>query len=85
MEKSRLPHLIIHLNHSSDPLPKAVLVAYRARRNLLSNTHGSTHCIRQCDRAGRLLRESLKLSYAKQNEEIVQVGLYTHSKGIYFL
>lgn len=61
------------LQQSDDPLPKAVLVAYRARRNLLSNTHGSTHCIRQCDRAGRLLRESLKLSYAKQNEQIVQL------------
>lgn len=39
----------------------------------MNNTHGSPHCIRQCDRAGRLLRESLKLSYAKQNEQIVQV------------
>lgn len=61
------------LQQSDDPLPKAILVAYRARRNLMSNTHGSTHCIRQCDRAGRLLRESLKLSYAKQNEQIVQL------------
>lgn len=51
----------------------------------MSNTHGSTHCIRQCDRAGRLLRESLKLSYAKQNEQIVQVGLYTHNEWICFL
>ena len=65
---------IMYHYFSSDPLPKAVLVAYRARRNLMSNTHGSSHCIRQCDRAGRLLRESLKLSYAKQNEQIVQVS-----------
>ncbi|XP_062603205.1 sterol regulatory element-binding protein 1-like [Saccostrea cucullata] len=60
------------LQQSDDPLPKAVLVAYRARRNMMTNTHGYSHCIRQCDRAGRLLRESLKLSYSKQNEQIVQ-------------
>ena len=60
----------------SDPLPKTVLLAFRARRNLQSNTQSSGvySVIRQADRAGRLLRESLKLSYNKENTEIVQVG-----------
>ena len=59
----------------SDPLPRTVLLAFRARRNLVCNTQNSGvySVIRQADRAGRLLRESLKLSYNKENTEIVQV------------
>lgn len=60
----------------SDPLPKSVLVAFRARRNLMSSTHGTNlfSVVRQCDRAGRLLRESLKLNYSKDNTHIAQVS-----------
>lgn len=57
----------------SDPLPKAVLVAFRSKRNIIKGCHNSTHCIRQCDRAGRLLRESLKLVYTQENKDIVKV------------
>nr|AHB60716.1 sterol regulatory element-binding protein [Mimachlamys nobilis] len=59
------------LQQSDDPLPKAVLVAFRARRNLQTNIHGANHCVRQCDRAGRLLRDSLKFTYMTENEKIV--------------
>ncbi|OWF55632.1 sterol regulatory element-binding protein 1-like [Mizuhopecten yessoensis] len=59
------------LQQSDDPLPKAVLVAFRARRNLQSNVHGANHCVRQCDRAGRLLRDSLKFTYMTENDKIV--------------
>ncbi|KAK3100385.1 hypothetical protein FSP39_019112 [Pinctada imbricata] len=61
------------LQKSDDPLPKAVLVAFRARRNLITNSHNASHCIRQCDRAGRMLRESLKLSYSQENEQIAKL------------
>ncbi|XP_033742232.1 sterol regulatory element-binding protein 1-like [Pecten maximus] len=59
------------LQQSDDPLPKAVLVAFRARRNLQMNVHGANHCVRQCDRAGRLLRDSLKFTYMTENDKIV--------------
>ncbi|XP_052078651.1 sterol regulatory element-binding protein 1-like isoform X2 [Mytilus californianus] len=61
------------LQQSDDPLPKALLVAFRAKRNVLRDSHSSSHYIRQCDRAGRLLRESLKLLYTKENKEIVKL------------
>ncbi|XP_063415532.1 sterol regulatory element-binding protein 1-like [Mytilus trossulus] len=61
------------LQQSDDPLPKALLVAFRAKRNVLIDSHSSSHYIRQCDRAGRLLRESLKLLYTKENKDIVKL------------
>ncbi|XP_052279884.1 sterol regulatory element-binding protein 1-like isoform X2 [Dreissena polymorpha] len=62
------------LYHSEDPLPRCVLVCYRARRNLQCARSPSqlAGVLRQCDRAGRLLRETLKLSYTSQNTAIVQ-------------
>lgn len=62
----------------SDPLPKALLLAFRAKRNVMKNCHSSSHYIRQCDRAGRLLRESLKLSYDKENTDIVKVSFFIY-------
>jgi hypothetical protein len=64
-------------SYFSDPLPKSVLLAFRARRNFLGNNQGSNlySVIRQCDRAGRLLRESLKLSYSRENTDITQVKI----------
>ena len=44
----------------------------------MSNNNQSANIysvIRQADRAGRLLRESLKLSYNKEKTEIVQVSI----------
>nr|QGX48188.1 SREBP [Sinonovacula constricta] len=62
------------LHRSDDPLPKAVLVAFRARRNFMTGAAGSSSysVIRLCDRAGRLLRESLKLSYSREDTHIIQ-------------
>lgn len=66
-------HAWFCINFFSDPLPKAVLVAFRARRNFIIRAHNASHCIRQCDRAGRMLRESLKLPYTKENTQLIQV------------
>ena len=63
------------LQTTDDPLPKSVLMAFKARRNFFSSGQ-SSHCnavIRQADRAGRLLRESLKLTYSKECSEMIKV------------
>lgn len=59
---------------SNDPLPKAAFFAYKARRNFLSLTQGSSlsSLLRQCDRAGRLLRESFKFSRTYDRAEIIK-------------
>ena len=61
------------LQQCDDPLPKALLLAFRAKSNVMKNCHSSSHYIRQCDRSGRLLRESLKLSYDKENTDVVKL------------
>nr|UVI59225.1 SREBP-1 [Haliotis discus hannai] len=57
-----------------DPLPRAVMFAYKARKSLLEQRENfnSKMCIRQCDRAGRSLRESLKLVYPQQKAGAVK-------------
>ncbi|CAG5122454.1 unnamed protein product [Candidula unifasciata] len=57
-----------------DPLPRAVYLAYKARKNVIVQPEEKIlrAAIRQCDRAGRLLRESLKLAYTAENVTIVQ-------------
>ncbi|ESP03687.1 hypothetical protein LOTGIDRAFT_224211 [Lottia gigantea] len=62
------------LQNLDDPLPKAVLFAYKARKSLIlqPDTVNGKSCIRQCDRAGRLLRESLKLTYVSENTHIIK-------------
>ena len=59
----------------SDPLPRAVLFAYKARKNFMTSSDNLNNktCIRHCDRAGRLLRESLKLTYIEENVNIIKV------------
>ncbi|KAK3579818.1 hypothetical protein CHS0354_014965 [Potamilus streckersoni] len=59
-----------------DPLPKAVLVVYRARRGLLtqqgqSKSSHNTY-LRQANRGGKLLRESLKMNYNFEDSFIIQ-------------
>lgn len=60
----------------SDPLPRAVYLAYKARKAVmvLSDTSRGRLTLRQCDRAGRLLRESLKLIYPEEERTTVKVG-----------
>ncbi|XP_041360280.1 sterol regulatory element-binding protein 1-like isoform X2 [Gigantopelta aegis] len=62
------------LQTSDDPLPRAVLFAYKARKNFMisADNFNNKTCIRHCDRAGRLLRESLKLVYVDENTNIVK-------------
>ena len=59
----------------SDPLPRAVLFAYKARKIFMTSSDNLNNktCIRHCDRAGRLLRESLKLTYIEENVNIIKV------------
>lgn len=74
-----LYHLFVfHFFLFSDPLPKAAFFAYKARRNFLSLTQGSSlsSLLRQCDRAGRLLRESFKFSRTYDRAEIIKVSIF---------
>lgn len=67
--------LIIYIECFSDPLPRAVYLAYKARKAVIINPEEKQmrNAIRQCDRSGRLLRESLKLAYTEENSSIVKV------------
>ncbi|KAI8798918.1 sterol regulatory element-binding protein 1-like [Biomphalaria glabrata] len=62
------------LNGIDDPLPRAVYLAYKAKKNVLVSPECKTliASLRQCDRAGRLLRESLKLAYTAENITIIK-------------
>ncbi|GFR96431.1 sterol regulatory element-binding protein 1 [Elysia marginata] len=62
------------LHGVDDPLPRAVYLAYKARKCAVVNPEDKTMraAIRQCDRAGRLLRDSLKLAYVEENITIVK-------------
>ena len=50
--------------YPSDPLPRSVYLAFKARRCFLGNSM-RRHCfyssLKQCDRAGELLRDSLNV------------------------
>lgn len=57
-----------HLQNTDDPLPRAVHLAFKARKSFL-NGHGTSchfNCMKQCQRSGELLRESLNLPTKKQ-------------------
>lgn len=60
----------------SDPLPRAVYLAYKARKSVMMQADSSRirFTLRQCDRAGRLLRESLKLIYPEEERNTVKVA-----------
>ncbi|XP_076446887.1 sterol regulatory element-binding protein 1-like [Babylonia areolata] len=63
------------LQASDDPLPRAVYLAYKARKSVVmqsSDVARARLCLRQCDRAGRLLRESLKLIYAEEEQTTIK-------------
>ncbi|KAL8615034.1 hypothetical protein ACOMHN_057938 [Nucella lapillus] len=62
------------LQASDDPLPRAVYLAYKARKSVLMQADIARVrlCLRQCDRAGRLLRESLKLIYAEEEQTTIK-------------
>ena len=59
----------------SDPLPRAVYLAYKARKSVLGQADlGRLRLtLRQCDRSGRLLRESLKLVYPEEEQNAIKV------------
>ncbi|CAB3377525.1 Hypothetical predicted protein [Cloeon dipterum] len=72
-EESRAEHLYSrieaipdHLKNNSNPLPKAVLAAFRARRALLSRKSNPKAILRMCGVAGRLIDHSITFSSCKQ-------------------
>jgi len=62
------------LQGTDDPLPRAVYLAYKARKSVMVNPDFNRlrFTLRQCDRAGRLLRESLKLIYPEEERNTVK-------------
>jgi len=50
-----------------DPIGKAVLLAFKARHSLITET-SSQNCISQCDKAGSFLKESINLGSSQANK-----------------
>ncbi|XP_059484722.1 sterol regulatory element-binding protein 1 isoform X2 [Neocloeon triangulifer] len=72
-EESRAEHLYSRieaipeqLKNNSNPLPKAILAAFRARRALLSRKSSKKAILRMCGVAGRLVDHSITFSSCKQ-------------------
>jgi hypothetical protein len=69
------------LNKLTDPLPHAVLVAFRSRRASLNlsrhcpgNNPSNKAVLRLCNTAGQYLDDSLTFSSCKQDNSIVHVS-----------
>jgi len=62
------------LAETDDPLPRSVFLAFKARKNFLtgSKTMGNYSCIKQCNRAGELLRDSLNLKDIKHTQSSIR-------------
>lgn len=65
----------------SDPLPRAVLAAFIARRTFLEKSKQFSHkyILRLCDIAGHLLEDSLTYSSCKQQSGMVLVSFIISS------
>jgi hypothetical protein len=74
------------LDKLTDPLPRAVLAAFRSHRALLSSSHhcpGINHNIlRLCNTAGQYLDDSLTYSSCKQTNSTVHVSAVEISSGM---
>ncbi|CAG0895751.1 unnamed protein product [Cyprideis torosa] len=58
----------------SDPLPRATLLAFRARRIFIERRPGSKgEALKLCDRAAQFLRESLNVNSHKKDNHLVQI------------
>lgn len=68
-----VPEALYSLN---DPLPKAILAAYMARRNyLIMNLHTARKQIqRQCEYASQLLSDSLTYTSCKKEDSLILVS-----------
>jgi len=60
------------LQSADDPLPRAVHLAFKARKSLMNDQKSSCsyNCLKQCNRAGELLKDSLNLQTSAQNKGI---------------
>lgn len=60
----------------SDPLPRAAFLAYKARKGVVahSDVNRGRLSLQQCNRAGRLLRDSMKLIYPEQGRSAIKVS-----------
>ena len=72
--------LLVFLNFS-DPLPRGVQLVFKARKSFLSNKKNMCNysCIKMCDRAGELLKESLNLKHVPRTSSITQVNACPNS------
>ena len=89
-EESRAEHLYSRveaipeqLKSNSNPLPKAVLAAFRARRALLSRKSSKKAVLRMGGMAGRLVDHSITFSSCKQPSTMTLV--LTISLIVYFI
>ncbi|XP_025084954.1 sterol regulatory element-binding protein 1-like isoform X2 [Pomacea canaliculata] len=62
------------LQNSDDPLPRAAFLAYKARKGVVahSDVNRGRLSLQQCNRAGRLLRDSMKLIYPEQGRSAIK-------------
>lgn len=59
---------------SSDPLPRCVHLAYKARKASLTDPNCTPYsCVQICNKAGELLRESLAMATVTQGYRITKV------------
>jgi sterol regulatory element-binding transcription factor 1 len=82
-EESRAEHLYSrieaipeYLKNNSNPLPKAVLGAFKARRALLGRKSSRKAVLRMCGMAGRLIDHSITFSSCKQPSSMTLVKVF---------
>jgi sterol regulatory element-binding transcription factor 1 len=76
---ARVETLLECLNEMTDPLPRAVLAAFRSRRASLNLSHGGNNpsnktILRWCNMAGQYLEDSLTYSSCKQTNSLEHVS-----------
>ena len=76
-------------NEMTDPLPRAVLAAFRSRRASLNlsghgNNPSNKTILRWCSMAGQYLEDSLTYSSCKQANSLVHVSSVIHETQLFF-
>lgn len=71
---AKVEHIPESLNNLSDPLPKAVLAAYTARKSYLNNNTTLKTIYHQLDAASVLIEESLAYNNCKKQNNLVLVS-----------
>lgn len=67
-----IPESLLSLN---DPLPKAVIASYKARKTYLSNSKPNAKIVMyHCDLAGKFVEDSLTFNSCKQQNNLALVS-----------